>query len=197
MSIEDYAGWPAYDTFLIVSLSGWPIYDPNPLRPNPNPKKPVSGSCHVRGLGQTLTPLHYCCLIVSLKSTALFLFFLFILFYFYLEKLFGPLTRNSHLLKTQCSLWALKDTLISLPLSSIQTLTLCNDTLSKYQFRASIESAQRHCKFKSHLVGSFLAVRTVVFASLCWFNHWFWVRIVVLYSLSCAFRLQVWDSEEF
>ena len=43
--------------FLIVSLSGRPVYDPNPLRPNPNPKKPVLGSCRVRGLGQTLTPL--------------------------------------------------------------------------------------------------------------------------------------------
>ena len=38
-------------------LSGRPVYDPNPLRPNPNPKKPVSGSCRVRGLGRTLTPL--------------------------------------------------------------------------------------------------------------------------------------------
>ena len=50
-------GWPAYDTFLIVSLSGRPVYDPNSLRSNPNPKKPVSDSCHVRGLGWTLTPL--------------------------------------------------------------------------------------------------------------------------------------------
>ena len=50
-------GWPAYDTFLIVSLLGRPVYDPNPLRSNPNPKKPVSDSCHVRGLGWTLTPL--------------------------------------------------------------------------------------------------------------------------------------------
>ena len=57
VSIADYAGWPACDTFLIVSVLGWPIYDPNPLRPNPNPKKPVSGSCRVRGLGRTLTPL--------------------------------------------------------------------------------------------------------------------------------------------
>ena len=57
VSIAGYAGWPAYDTFLIMSLSGWPVYDPNPLRPNPNPKKPVSGSCRVRGLGWTLTPL--------------------------------------------------------------------------------------------------------------------------------------------
>ena len=44
VSIAGYAGWPAYDTFLIVSLSGRPVYDPNPLRPNPNPKKPVSCS---------------------------------------------------------------------------------------------------------------------------------------------------------
>ena len=57
MSIAGYAGWPAYDTFLIVLLSGRPVYDPNPLRPNPNPEKPVSGSCRVRGLGRTLTPL--------------------------------------------------------------------------------------------------------------------------------------------
>ena len=51
------AGWPVYDPFLIVSLSGRPVYDPNSLRPNPNPKKPVLGSCRVHGLGQTLTPL--------------------------------------------------------------------------------------------------------------------------------------------
>ena len=57
VSIAGYAGWPIYDTFHIVSLSGWPVYDPNPLRSNPNPKKPVSGSCRVRGLGQTLTPM--------------------------------------------------------------------------------------------------------------------------------------------
>ena len=58
VSIAGYAGWPAYDTFLIVSLLGRPVYDPNPLRPNPNPKKSVSGSCRVRGLGRTLTPLY-------------------------------------------------------------------------------------------------------------------------------------------
>ena len=40
-----------------MSLSGRPVYDPNPLRPNPNPKKPMSGSCCIRGLGRTLTPL--------------------------------------------------------------------------------------------------------------------------------------------
>ena len=40
-----------------MSLSGQPIYDPNPLRSNPNLKKPVSGSCRVCGLGRTLTPL--------------------------------------------------------------------------------------------------------------------------------------------
>ena len=57
VSIAGYAGWPTYDTFLIVLLSGQPVYDPNPLRSNPNPKKPVSGSCRVRGLGRTLTPL--------------------------------------------------------------------------------------------------------------------------------------------
>ena len=57
MFIAGYAGWLVYDTFLIVSFSGWPVYDPNPLRPNPNSKKPVSGSCRVCGLGWTLTPL--------------------------------------------------------------------------------------------------------------------------------------------
>ena len=57
VSIAGYAGWPVYDTFLIMSLSGWPVYDPNPLRSNPNLKKPVSGLCRVHGLGQTLTPL--------------------------------------------------------------------------------------------------------------------------------------------
>ena len=57
MSNMSIMGWPAYDTFFIVSLSSRPVYDPNPLRSNPNPKKPVSDSCHVRGLGWTLTPL--------------------------------------------------------------------------------------------------------------------------------------------
>ena len=57
VSIAGYAGWPTYDTFLIMLLSGWPVYDPNPLRPNPNLKKPMLGSCRVRGLGQTLTLL--------------------------------------------------------------------------------------------------------------------------------------------
>ena len=57
VSIAGYAGWPTYDTFLIVSLTDRPVYDPNPLRSNPNPKKPVSGSCRVHGLGRTLTPL--------------------------------------------------------------------------------------------------------------------------------------------
>ena len=57
VSIAGYAGWPTYDTFLIVSLSGQSVYDPNPLRPNPNPKKPVLGLCRVRGLGRILTPL--------------------------------------------------------------------------------------------------------------------------------------------
>ena len=57
VSIAGYAGWPTYDTFLIVSLTDRPVYDPNLLRSNPNPKKPVSGSCRVHGLGRTLTPL--------------------------------------------------------------------------------------------------------------------------------------------
>ena len=55
--IVGYAGWSAYDTFLIVSLSSRPVYDSNPLRLNPNPKKRVSGSCRVCELGRTLTPL--------------------------------------------------------------------------------------------------------------------------------------------
>ena len=55
--IAGYASWPAYDIFLIMLLSGWPVYDPNPLRSNPNLKKPVSGLCRVHGLGRTLTPL--------------------------------------------------------------------------------------------------------------------------------------------
>ena len=57
VSIAGYASWATYDTFLIMSLSGRPVYDPNPLRPNPNPKKTVLGSCRVHGLGRTLTPL--------------------------------------------------------------------------------------------------------------------------------------------
>ena len=57
MSIAGYVGWPAYDKFLIVSLSSQPIYDLNSLRPNPNPQKPMSGSCHIHKLGWTLTPL--------------------------------------------------------------------------------------------------------------------------------------------
>ena len=40
-----------------MSLSDRPVYDPNPLKPNRNPKKPVSSLCRVRGLGRTLTPL--------------------------------------------------------------------------------------------------------------------------------------------
>ena len=57
MSIAGFAGWLAYDMFLIVSLLGRPIYDPNPLRHNPNPKKPVLVSYRVRELGWTLTSL--------------------------------------------------------------------------------------------------------------------------------------------
>ena len=38
-------------------FSGQPVYDPNLLRPNPNPKKPVSGLCRVRELGRALTAL--------------------------------------------------------------------------------------------------------------------------------------------
>ena len=78
MSIVSYAGWPAYDTFLIVSLSGRPVYDPNLLRPNPNPKKPVSGSCRVRGLSRTLTPL--LCDMFSLS--------------FIIKIVYNPFTRN-------------------------------------------------------------------------------------------------------
>ena len=43
--------------FLFVSRLGQPVYDLNLLRPNPNPQKPVSGSCHVRELGRILTPV--------------------------------------------------------------------------------------------------------------------------------------------
>ena len=57
MSIAGHAGWPTYDTFLIMSRLGWHVYDPNPLRPNPNPQKLVLGSCRVRRMGWTLTPL--------------------------------------------------------------------------------------------------------------------------------------------
>ena len=57
VSIAGYASWPAYDMFFIMLLSGRPVYDPNSLRPNPNQKKPVSGSCCVRRLGRTLIPL--------------------------------------------------------------------------------------------------------------------------------------------
>ena len=60
MSITDYAGLPVYDTFLIMLLSSQPVYDLNPLRPNPNPKKPVSGSCCVHRLGRALTALVIC-----------------------------------------------------------------------------------------------------------------------------------------
>ena len=63
MFIAGYVGWFAYDKFLIVTLSGQPVYDPNPLRSNLNLKKPVSGSCHVHGLGWILTPLY-----VSIKN---------------------------------------------------------------------------------------------------------------------------------
>ena len=68
VSIAGYVGWPACDTFLIVLLSGRPVYDPNPLRPNPNPKKPVLGSCRVRGLGRTLTPLVFSELLQAFNS---------------------------------------------------------------------------------------------------------------------------------
>ena len=45
--------------FLIVSFSGRSVYDPNPLRPNHNPKKLVQDSCRVYGLDRTLTPLPF------------------------------------------------------------------------------------------------------------------------------------------
>ena len=57
MSNVSIAGWPTYDMFLIMPLSGRPVHDLNSLRPNPNSQKPVSGSCRVCVLGQTLTPL--------------------------------------------------------------------------------------------------------------------------------------------
>ena len=37
--IMSQAGWPAYDTFHIESLSSWPVYYPNLLKFNPNPQK--------------------------------------------------------------------------------------------------------------------------------------------------------------
>ena len=43
--------------FGLTHLWPKPIYDPNPLRPNPNLKKPMSGSCRIHGLGRRLTPL--------------------------------------------------------------------------------------------------------------------------------------------
>ena len=58
MSIAGHGGWLVYDPFLIVSLLGRPIYDPNPLRHNPNPQKPMSGLYRVRGFGRTLTLLN-------------------------------------------------------------------------------------------------------------------------------------------
>ena len=80
VSIAGYAGWPVYDPFFIVSLSGRPVYDQNPLRPNPNPKKPVSGSCCVRGLGRTLTPLSLPTLMRVLPRGDLGLYFYLYLF---------------------------------------------------------------------------------------------------------------------
>ena len=58
MPIAGYTSWPTYDTVFIVSLSSWSVYDPNPLRPNPDPQKPVLSLCHVCGLGRILTPLY-------------------------------------------------------------------------------------------------------------------------------------------
>ena len=57
VSITGYVGWPAYNTFLIVSLLGRPIYDPNSLKSNPNPKNPVSSLYRVHELGHVLTTL--------------------------------------------------------------------------------------------------------------------------------------------
>ena len=59
MSIAGYAGWPTYDTFLIVSLSGRPAYEPNPLRPNPNPKKNRVGFVSCSRVGSNIdTPTY-------------------------------------------------------------------------------------------------------------------------------------------
>ena len=84
VSIAGYAGWPAYDTFLIMLLSSRPVYDPNPLRPNPNPKKPVSGLCRVRGLGRTLTPLvlNEALLVQCVFGCLIFMIFVFVFFTF-------------------------------------------------------------------------------------------------------------------
>ena len=48
---------PLMTCFLSYRFSGRPVHDLNSLRPNPNPQKPVSGSCRVCVLGRTLTPL--------------------------------------------------------------------------------------------------------------------------------------------
>ena len=44
VSIVNYTGWLAYDTFLIVLFSSRPVYDPNPLRPNLTRENP----CRIR-----------------------------------------------------------------------------------------------------------------------------------------------------
>ena len=44
MSIAGHTSWFAYDMFFIMSHSGQSVYDPNLLRPNPNPQKPVTCS---------------------------------------------------------------------------------------------------------------------------------------------------------
>ena len=56
ITIVGHTHWPAYDTFLIMSLSGQSIYDPNPLRPNYNPQNLISCSCWACGSCQILTP---------------------------------------------------------------------------------------------------------------------------------------------
>ena len=59
MFITSYAGWPAYNTSLIVSLSGQPIYNPNP-EPTITCKSlcRLSSSCCVCGLGYTWAQIH-------------------------------------------------------------------------------------------------------------------------------------------
>ena len=69
VSIASHAGWPSYDPFLIVLLLGQSVYDPNPLRPNLNLQKPVSGSYRVHRSGPTLTPLWVIpCLLVYING---------------------------------------------------------------------------------------------------------------------------------
>ena len=107
VSITRYMGWPTYDTFLIVSLMDWPVYDPNPLKPNPNPRKPMSGLCRVRGLGRTLIPLNLLRSFKKLIMLIIFIHYNLRLLHFFnhqkkknprgvIKKLFHLQTHNNH-----------------------------------------------------------------------------------------------------